>query len=53
MKSDYGRYLRVKTIEDWHRIPIVEYHNIENWIHTQQQDKTSLLGNWELVIGNR
>lgn len=43
IKSDYGRYLRVKTIEDWHRIPIVEYHNIENWIHTQQQDKTSLL----------
>ena len=27
MKSDYGRYLRVKSIEDWHRIPIVEYHN--------------------------
>lgn len=43
IKSDYGRYLRVKTIDDWHRIPIVEYHNIENWIHTQQQDKTSLL----------
>ncbi|WP_414622660.1 GH3 family domain-containing protein [Calothrix sp. CCY 0018] len=43
IKSEYGRYLRVKTIDDWHRIPIIEYHNIENWIHTQQQDKTQLL----------
>lgn len=43
IKSDYGRYLRVKTINDWHRIPIIEYHNIENWIHTQHQDKTQLL----------
>ncbi|MGB3638334.1 MAG: GH3 auxin-responsive promoter family protein [Rivularia sp. (in: cyanobacteria)] len=43
IKSDYGRYLRVKTIDDWHRIPIIEYHNIENWIHTQHEDKTQLL----------
>lgn len=43
IKSDYGRYLRVKNIDDWHRIPIIEYHNIENWVHTQQQDKTQLL----------
>ncbi|MCJ8278920.1 MAG: GH3 auxin-responsive promoter family protein [Rivularia sp. ALOHA_DT_140] len=43
LKSDYGRYLRVKNIQDWHRIPIVKYHNIENWIHTQKQDKTHLL----------
>ncbi len=43
IKSDYGRYLRVKKIDDWHRIPIVEYHNIENWIHTQKKDKTHLL----------
>ena len=43
IKSDYGRYLRVKTIDDWHRIPIIEYHNIENWIHTQHQDNTQLL----------
>lgn len=43
IKSDYGRYLRVKTIDDWHRIPIIEYHNIENWIHTQHKDKTYLL----------
>ncbi len=43
IKSDYGRYLRVKTIDDWHRIPIIEYHNIENWIHTQHEDETQLL----------
>ena len=42
-KSEYGRYLRVKKIDDWHRIPIIEYHNIENWIHTQKQDNTHLL----------
>ena len=43
IKSEYGRYLRVKTIDDWHRIPIIEYRNIENWIHTQNKDKTHLL----------
>jgi hypothetical protein len=43
IKSDYGKYLRVKTIDDWHRIPIVEYHNIENWIQTQKEDNTYLL----------
>ena len=43
IKSDYGRYLRVKTIDDWHRIPIIEYHNIENWIYTQHRDNTQLL----------
>ena len=32
VKSDYGRYLRVKNIDDWHRVPIIDYHNIENWI---------------------
>ncbi|MEB3215306.1 MAG: GH3 auxin-responsive promoter family protein [Nostocales cyanobacterium 94392] len=50
IKSDYGRYLRVKTIDDWHRIPIVEYHNIQNWIHTQQQDRTSLLTSEKIVF---
>jgi len=43
IKSDYGRYLRVKNVEDWHRIPIVEYHNIENWIEIQNKDNTHLL----------
>ncbi|AFY58316.1 GH3 auxin-responsive promoter-binding protein [Rivularia sp. PCC 7116] len=50
MKSDYGRYLRVKSIDDWHKIPIVEYQNIENWIHTQQQDKTHLLSSERVIF---
>ena len=50
VKSDYGRYLRVKSIEDWHRIPIIEYHNIENWINTQQQDKTHLLTSEKVIF---
>ncbi len=50
IKSDYGRYLRVKNIDDWHRIPIVEYHNIENWIHTQQQDETTLMTSEKVIF---
>ena len=50
VKSDYGKYLRVKSIEDWHRIPIVEYHNIENWINTQYQDKTHLLTSEKVIF---
>ena len=49
-KSEYGRYLRVKNVEDWHRIPIVEYYNIENWIHTQHKDKTHLLTSEQIIF---
>lgn len=49
-KSEYGRYLRVKNIDDWHRIPIVEYHNIENWINTQKKDNTNLLSSEKVIF---
>ena len=48
--SEYGRYLRVKNIDDWHRIPIVEYHNIENWIKTQKKDETNLLSSEKVIF---
>ncbi len=50
IESDYGRYLRVKTIDDWHRIPIVEYHNIQNWIHTQHREQTELFTSEKVVF---
>ncbi|MBV6623478.1 MAG: GH3 auxin-responsive promoter family protein [Rivularia sp. (in: Bacteria)] len=50
IKSDYGRYLRLKTIDDWHKIPIVEYQNIKNWVHIQQQDKTHLLSSERVIF---
>lgn len=50
IKSDYGRDLPIKTIDDWHRIPIVDYHNIKNWIHTQQEDKTNLLTSERVIF---
>ncbi|MEO1427468.1 MAG: GH3 auxin-responsive promoter family protein [Cyanobacteria bacterium J06633_8] len=50
IKSDYGRYLRLKNINEWHKIPIVEYHNIQNWIHTQQQDQTHLLSSERVIF---
>ncbi|MDJ0737845.1 MAG: GH3 auxin-responsive promoter family protein [Nostocaceae cyanobacterium] len=43
VKSEYGRFLNINTINDWQKIPIVEYHDIEQWILKEQQSKTSLL----------
>ena len=31
-QSEYGKQLGVKSIDDWHRIPIVDYDDIERWI---------------------
>jgi hypothetical protein len=41
--SEYGQSLGVKTIADWSEIPIVEYHEIENFILQQKQSKNPLL----------
>ncbi|MBW4668646.1 MAG: GH3 auxin-responsive promoter family protein [Cyanomargarita calcarea GSE-NOS-MK-12-04C] len=41
--SEYGQSLGVKTIVDWHHIPIVEYHEIENLILQQKEKKNPLL----------
>lgn len=31
-KSEYGKFLDIRSMADWNRIPIVEYHDIEPWI---------------------
>jgi GH3 auxin-responsive promoter len=41
--SEYGQSLGVQTILDWHHIPIVEYHEIENLILQQKENKNPLL----------
>lgn len=43
IKSEYGKYLAIKSLDDWHKIPIVEYDDVENWILQQQENKKSLL----------
>ncbi|MDJ0508504.1 MAG: GH3 auxin-responsive promoter family protein [Crocosphaera sp.] len=36
-KTVYGSQLKVKTLEDWQDIPIVNYDNLEPWIKEQKQ----------------
>jgi GH3 auxin-responsive promoter len=35
IQSEYGKCLGIKSVADWLQIPIVEYHDLENWIHLQ------------------
>ena len=32
IKSKYGQNLGIKSLEDWHKIPIVNYEDIKQWI---------------------
>lgn len=36
-KTAYGSKLKVKNLEDWENIPIVNYETIEPWINQQRQ----------------
>lgn len=33
IKSAYGKYLGIRSIEDWQQVPIVDYENLKPWIH--------------------
>ncbi len=35
IQSEYGKSLGIKSVADWSQIPIVEYHELETWIHLQ------------------
>lgn len=57
-KTVYGSKLQVKNIEDWHKIPIVNYETLEPWINQQrQQIKSPILTPekiyfWECTSGS-
>ena len=42
-KSEYGKFLGINSIADWHRIPIVEYQDIQEWIEKQKKIKAPIL----------
>lgn len=42
VKSEYGNYLAVQSIDDWERIPIVEYEDIQKWINSGVDRKSFL-----------
>jgi hypothetical protein len=37
-RSKYGRSLGIKSLEDWERIPIVEYEDVKPWIEAQKSN---------------
>lgn len=39
VRSEYGKFLGIHSLEDWHRIPIVKYDDIEEWILKQKQSQ--------------
>lgn len=42
-KSEYGKSLNIHSAADWDRIPIIEYDDIEEWIHRQKKSKNFIL----------
>jgi GH3 auxin-responsive promoter len=43
VKSEYGKSLNIKSLADWHHIPIITYNDIEKWILQQKETKKPLL----------
>jgi len=41
--SEYGRSLGVRSLEDWQKIPVVNYADLELWIERQKQSQQALL----------
>jgi GH3 auxin-responsive promoter len=50
VNSEYGKNLGISSLQDWQKIPIVEYQDIEQWIYKQQQNKKSLLTNENILF---
>ncbi|MBD0264096.1 MAG: GH3 auxin-responsive promoter family protein, partial [Tolypothrix sp. Co-bin9] len=53
LKSEYGKSLNIKSIADWHRIPIVAYHDIEKWILQQKETKKPFLTSDNILFYER
>ncbi|MBF2065179.1 MAG: GH3 auxin-responsive promoter family protein [Calothrix sp. C42_A2020_038] len=43
VKTEYGKYLGIESLDNWRHIPIVEYQDIETWITKQRESQKSLL----------
>ena len=41
--SEYGKSVGVRSLEDWQKIPIVNYTDLELWIERQKQSQQALL----------
>ena len=41
--SEYGKTLGVRSLADWHEIPIVDYVDLEPWIERQKETTVPLL----------
>ena len=50
VKSEYSQNLGITSLQDWDKIPIVEYQDIEQCIYRQQQSKKYLLTNESIVF---
>jgi hypothetical protein len=33
MKSEYGKYLGIGSLQDWQQVPIVDYDDLKPWIY--------------------
>ncbi|MGL5080371.1 MAG: GH3 family domain-containing protein [Microcoleaceae cyanobacterium] len=43
IQTEYGKFYNINGVEDWHRLPIVDYPEIESWIHRQQNSHAHLI----------
>lgn len=50
LKSEYGKSLNIKSVADWHRIPIVAYHDIEKWILQQKENNQPILTSENIIF---
>ena len=39
---EYGRHYQIRTIEDWHKLPIVSYEDLQLWMEGSSKDGCSL-----------
>ncbi|MEO1621918.1 MAG: GH3 auxin-responsive promoter family protein, partial [Cyanobacteria bacterium J06632_3] len=37
----YGKHFKIKSVEDWHRLPIVSYEDLQPWLPEQSTHQTA------------
>lgn len=52
-RSEYGKSLGIKSLEDWERIPIVEYEDIKHWIEAQKANTLDRLSSEPILFYER
>ncbi|MDY6784454.1 MAG: GH3 auxin-responsive promoter family protein [Cyanobacteriota bacterium] len=43
LSSEYGKSLDIQSLDDWYRIPIIDYDDLHNWLEQQDRNSFSLL----------